>query len=135
MQLNRNPRWPPPQDRFTLDPMGKLFKCETKLYMIVHWMALYKVYCFSPGLSLKLGGFFVEGAWHLPKPEALKSLYRSPEAPQTFLLSSVSRLSFNCPRCLFVNGAAKICKERLVLLVLFFDFFVDKLNIYELNCH
>jgi hypothetical protein len=41
-----------------------------------------------------------------------------------------------------VNGAAKIGKERLVLLlsfchllVLFFVFFVDKLNIYELNCH
>jgi len=39
----RNPRWPPPQDRLTLDPMGKMFKCETKLYMIVHWMVLYKV--------------------------------------------------------------------------------------------
>jgi hypothetical protein len=43
----------------------------------------------------------ISSTWlHLPKPEALKSLYRSPEAPKTFLLSSVSRLSFNCPRCL-----------------------------------
>ena len=38
----RNPRWPPSQDRLTLSPMGKMFKCETKLYLIVHWIVLYR---------------------------------------------------------------------------------------------
>ena len=52
-----NPRWPPPQYRLTLDPMGKCsnaFFSETtniikaKLYMNVHWMVLYKLYVFVP---------------------------------------------------------------------------------------
>ena len=42
------------------------------------------------------------------KKPALKSLYLSPEAPKTFLLSSVSRLSFNCPRCLLKHFSHRV---------------------------
>ena len=49
--------------RLTLDPMGKCsnaFFSETtnsikaKLYMNVHWMVLYKLYVFCPGMKFKL---------------------------------------------------------------------------------
>ena len=58
-----NPRWPPPQDRLTLDTMGKYsnaFYSETtniikaKLYMNVHWMVLYKLYVFCSGMKFKM---------------------------------------------------------------------------------
>ena len=58
-----NPRWPPPQDRLTLDHMGKYsnaFYSETtnmikaKLYMNVHWMVLYKLYVFCSGMKFKM---------------------------------------------------------------------------------
>ena len=58
-----NPRWPPPQDRLTLDPLEKYsnaFYSETtnmikaKLYMNVHWMVLYKLYVFCSGMKFKM---------------------------------------------------------------------------------
>ena len=58
-----NSRWPPPQDRLTLDPMGKCsnaFFSETtnmikaKLYMNVHWMVLYKQFVFCSDMKFKM---------------------------------------------------------------------------------
>ena len=58
-----NPRWPPPQDRLTLNPMGKCsnaFFSETtnmikaKLYMNVYWMVLYNLKVFCSDMKFKM---------------------------------------------------------------------------------
>jgi hypothetical protein len=89
----RNPRWPPPQDRLTLSTMGKMFKCETKLYLIVHWIVLYRGGsrggCTRHATPLKL-----EKIWFF----GIKSWFFTRNTPTIFAPPSARRNFFKCAR-------------------------------------